>query len=840
MSKINLNTEWNILYEGLEWGPDKSSAILQKKEGWLQHDLPCDVHMPLIENGIIKEPLEEDNCFKCEWTEDKSWWFKKVFEIDSTTLNNDVIELIMESLDAEADIFLNGYHLGHHKSAFYPFVMDVKTQLLVGENVLLVRLTSGIEYYSDFDLAGMKLIYYDDTGVVKGKRGDKRRVFVRKPQYVYGWDWGPRVATCGIMKGAFINAYKKLAISSVYASTISTGTNAKVSFEMEINNLHPFSTIDAILNIEVLFKNEKVFDCEKDVFLKSGKNYIQEEAIIDNAKLWWPNGMGEQPLYTVRISAYVGDVQASYPDFKFGIRTICVNQERLNAEERRFAFVVNGVETFCKGGNWVPADSIYARVTDGKYDALVREAKEANFNMLRVWGGGLYERDIFYQKCDEYGIMIWHDFMFACGVYPDNLIWFKQEVEKEIDYQTTRLRNHASIALWCGNNEIHWLFDENWTDTGSFLVYQGNICYNQIAPSIIQRNCPQIFYWNSSPYGGENPNGTKAGDRHHWHDCTMNPDMEKRITPEEYDKVEAKFVSEYGYIGPCRKSSIVKYHGDAELDRNSRVWQLHNNAFEKDTVAAGIKKHYSESEKLDLDSYLLYAGLCQGLMYQYSLEAIRFKENCGGALFWMYSDCWGEVGWTIIDYYLKRKISYYFVKRAFSPVKLILREIDGVVKVLGMNDTEQEICFEMEYGYTDFKGKDKDCSITSIKMEPHSRKMVFEFIKGDHDYTKGISYIRALSNKCSILPATLKLRDFNELEIAEPNLIISDFEKIGDTARFTISSDSFAHAVHFNLDDSITLSDEYFDLLAGECRIIEIYGIKKTFFADAIKPHSVI
>lgn len=251
-----------------------------------------------------------------------------------------------------------------------------------------------------------------------------------------------------------------------------------------------------------------------------------------------------------------------------------------------------------------------------------------------------------------------------------------------------------------------------------------------------------VLYWNSSPFGGEHPNNNDTGDAHIWMYHMMNPDMEKRITPEEYDKVTSKFVSEYGYIGPCCKSSIIKYHGGESPDRKSEIWKMHINAFEKDTVAAGIARHYTDSGKLDIDSYILYAGLCQGIIYGYSLESIRFKENCGGSLFWMYNDTWGEVGWTIIDYYLKRKPSYYFVKRAFAPIKLIMREEDGIIKVMGINETSRQVSFDAEYGYISFNGQSKDYRNTALILEPFSKYIVFEFEKGEHDFTCGFCYVR--------------------------------------------------------------------------------------------------
>ena len=849
MCKIDLNEGWFLRYEELYLGPESFQIISNRENDWIAVDLPCDVHMPLIENGIIKEPLLADNCFSCEWIEDKSWWFKKVFDADKKLLQEDVVELILESLDVEADIFLNGFYLGHHKSAFYPFVKDIKDFVKLGENELIIRLTSGLEYFSELDIAPFKKY----VGMEKNaKRGDERRIFVRKPQYVYGWDWGPRVASCGIMKNAYIKGYTKLAIRHVHVVTSkitnnNNNNNAKLKFEIEVENLHPYATIDAKLKIEIFFNEEKVIELTMDEYLKSGLNYINSKAEMENARIWWPNGMGDQPLYTVKVSAFSGEIQDEYPDFKIGIRTVQLITDKiadnitdkLNKSERLFAFEINGVRTFCKGANWIPADSIYARVADEKYEILIEEAKDANFNMLRIWGGGIYEKDIFYEKCDENGIMIWHDFMFACAVYPDNKDWFCKEVERELDYQTKRLRNHPSLVLWCGNNEIQWSFDKDWVGENKPPFLGGIICYNEIAPSIIRKNCPDIPYWNSSPYGGEHPNCSEEGDRHHWSDCMMNPEMEKRITPEEYDKITAKFISEYGYIGPPCKSTIIKYCDGNLPDADSNIWKLHCNTFEKETVLAGIAKHYVDTENLTLDDYLLYGGLCQGLMLSYSLEAIRFKKNCWGSLFWMYNDCWGEIGWSIIDYYLKRKISYYFVKRAFMPRKFILRENAGIISVMGINDTSETINVEIEYGYISFNGKQKDINSTVLKLRKYSRDIVLEFKKGDHDYDRGVIFISSKSAKDGMLPSILRTSDFRKFKIETASLKISDVYHESNDVKFTITTDKYAHAVHFNFGEDVRLSDEYFDMLPGEKREVVAYGTGKEIDVDDIIPKCV-
>jgi beta-mannosidase len=826
-----LNSNWSIKYEELECSKSDFKKILEATAGWMRVDVPCDIHEPLINENLITEPLEGMSCFESEWVENKSWWFKKSFRVDAGLLEGDAVELVFESLDIGADIILNEQLIGQHLSAFYPFRKDVKGILKEGDNQLLVRLTTGQDRVKTEDLNNYNISTEEER---RPGRGDARRAFLRKPQYSYGWDWGPKVSTCGIVKGVWLESHQKATIRWVHTYVKALQPTVKLGFSLEVENLHNFSTLDGSVQINMALEGEIAVSSEFDVMLKSGYNYIDAELEVDNAKLWWPNGMGEQPLYTVNISINLDNKVLNYPEFNFGIRTITIDTSKLRDEERLFAVTVNGIRTFCKGGNWIPADSIYARVTDEKYEKLIHEAKEANFNMLRIWGGGLYERDIFYELCDRLGIMLWHDFMFACSEYPDDQESFAKEVELELDYQTKKLRNHSSIALWCGNNEIHWGFDEWWKNSGCF----GSKIYNYIAPAAVRRNCPEIPYWNSSPYGGVHPNGIESGDKHHWFDCMMNPEMNKRITPEEFDKVNAKFVSEYGYVGPAKRSSIEKYLDGAPFDINGDIWQHHNNTFEKDTVLAGIAYHYSDTGSLDIDSYLLYAGLCQGLMYGYSLEALRFKPECSGALFWMYNDCWGETGWTIIDYYIKRKISYYFVKRAFSPIKFILREVNGLVHVVGINDGLLNKQVAVEYGYISFNGEIRDVKKVVLSLIPNSRESILTFKNSGFDDKKGVYFVRPVDNE-NIPLALLRTATFRQLEIPPVKLTVVALEHLGDKVYLTVKSSSFAHAVHFKLPDEINLSDEYFDMLPEESKRITIYDVPDNLDITTIKAYAI-
>lgn len=833
--KHDINNGWTLIETPIDWGPEAAPRVIESSHRRFPVNLPCDVHEPLIAAGVIGDPVVGLNSFDSEWIEDRAWWFTREIELTEAQRNVAALELEFESLDAEADVFFNGVHLGHHRSAHYPFVADVLRFSRTGSNTVLVRLTHGADRYPQAQVSR-----HAESVHKTYRRGDERRVFVRKPQYVYGWDWGPRVATCGIVKSVSLHEISGCFVRDVAVTTqraTADGEEAIVVVTVSVENTHPIRTQDAVVAVRMDHPGAPSAEADREVLLRSGSNEVSFELTLAQAQLWWPSGMGGQARYDVHVEVRTNDEGGTQYvrslETRYGVRTLTLNLDRLPTG-RRFAFEVNGRRVFCRGGNWIPADSVYSRVTDEKYRRLIEEAREANFTMLRIWGGGIYERDVFYELCDEMGILVWQDLMFACATYPDEEEWFREEARREIEYQTRRLRNRACIAVISGNNENQWIYRNHWSAPGPIEYTAGSVVYNRIAPEIVARNCPAIPYWNSSPYGGDDPNGNDVGDRHHWHDCTMNPEMQKRITPEEYDKITSKFISEYGYIGPCSRRTIERYHGGEPIVRGSEVWDWHNNTFEKDTVVAGIAKHYTDPDALDLDGYLYYASLCQALMLGYSLEAIRSKVDCYGALFWMYNDCWGEVGWTIIDYYLDRKPAFYAVKRAFAPRRMILRrEADGIALVVA-NDTPEQLQLECRYGMVplDRVPTDADLTTMSISVAPFSRHKTI--LAPPDDFNDGLESTRSgssagglfavIPNDSEVLPAFLRPGVFRSLALPDPKVTTS-VEAAAGGSWVTVHSDTYAHAVHLDLDVDARPDDDYFDLLPGETRRVWVPGL---------------
>ncbi|MCL2363663.1 MAG: beta-mannosidase [Defluviitaleaceae bacterium] len=802
--KISLNHNWKLYQHD---PAEKPSEFLPAGS------LPLDVRMPFIEAGIIKNPVVADYCYENAWVEDQAWWFVNEFTL--TDIDADGVRIVFESLDYNADVYVNGAHIGSHANVHYPFEAEIIKHVQKGVNTVVVQLTCGHQHIPEEHVEEFKDIVCTEKRDHRGDRGDTRRVFMRKPQYVYGWDWAPRIPSIGIIKNAYVLANRKLSSPSVCLVTKGlTENTAIVSLEVEFESFAPTSTYDADVKVEMKLNGTEVLNLHKEVFVMPGTNTIIFNAEVVNPQLWWPAGAGEQPLYDVTAVVAYKEIKMMGKTIKAGIRTIELNTDKISDKRRLFGLRVNGKDIFLKGANWIPSDSIHARITDEKYEALVSEAAACNFNTLRVWGGGYYENDIFYELCDRYGMLVWQDFMFACALYPDHLPGFMDSVQKEADYQTRRLRRFACLAFWCGNNEIPAIFNREINENMKVGFSGGMNIFNKLLPKTVRANSPEVPYWRSSPFGGsENPNEAEYGNVHHWWACTMNPEMAKRITPEEYDAVVSSMVSEYGYIGPCSERTIKKYYGDNEIKRDDKIWNLHNNTFEKETVAAGVRKHYIEPDELSLAEYLHYARLVQGLMYGYSLEALRYFKYSGGSLFWMYNDAWGEVGWSIVDYYLDRKPSYYYVKRTYAHKKLILRAADGQVNVMAINDTQAPVTMEIEYGYVDFDGK-YDTAEKTVTIAPFSRQIAFSFDMPAYDLTKGVVFARTDGAPLAVL----RTGDYKDYAARTQAVSIENIERCGDDYKITVKSNGYNHAVHFA--PYMHLCDDYFDMLPGEVRTL--------------------
>lgn len=701
---FNLNKNWELKL-GNNYSPSTPNEI--KKIISIKAEIPGTVHTDLISNNLIEEPFYSDNEKRLSWISESDWIYKTTFDLPFDDENSAQIKLVFEGIDTIAKIYLNNVQLGTTSNMFLRYEYYVTKFLKQKNNELKLYFESPVNY-----------------GIKQEKKYGKLpvalnsyRVYVRKAQYSFGWDWGPSFPTMGIWKNVYLKKVSEAEIENFLFNTI------------ELKN--GFAIVEVIFNVKKN-TNEKIlasikinnanFSTNKLIEVTRGKNKVKFK--IENPKLWMPNGYGEQNLYDLEIKLFnenkniLGSLNR-----KVGIRKI---ELQLNEKNKNtFRFIVNGKKIFAKGVNWIPADAFLTRVTEDKYRKLLNFAKDANMNFIRVWGGGIYENDIFYEICDELGLLVWQDFMFACGSYPEHLE-FLQNIEKEIFYNVNRLQYHPSIAIWCGNNENEWIWYQE--QKKSYKKMPGYKIFSKIIPSILKEVDPIRPYWQSSPFGfDEDPNSQNSGNRHQW-------DIWSRwIDYSEVKNDNSLFVTEFGFQGPANKSTLEKVIPAKERKINSKIFEFHNKQIEgTERLIKFLIAHLPLSTIWDEFIYL--TQLNQGLALKTCLEHWRFNQpRTNGSIIWQINDTWPVVSWSLIDSELKPKLSYYFVKRIFADVVAKIDVNEKEIFILGLNQKENN-----------FRG-----TLKLIIVESYSSEILYEKNKSITIKGNSISNLIAVKNNFS-------------------------------------------------------------------------------------------
>lgn len=821
MKQIDLNGLWQLCQSA----PGAGDAQRWYQAGIptglaIQAQVPGDVHLDLIRAGCIKEPLFGKNVFDCQWVEACDWWYMRTFTVEKNFLaQSDQIELYASGLDLTAQIWLNGEFVGSHNNQFIPAAFNVSDIIRPGENMLVIRMDVGLQaapndrrryiHISDLPASGLP------------------RMWMRKAQFSFGWDWAPRLLTCGIWRPIFLRSYKQIAIRSVYIVPHLETKTAIISIQIEIESF-AVEKIAPCLTVEI--RGNEIYSQKTQIELQPGVNLIETEVSVPDPVLWWPRSLGQPYLYDFYLELKGEEILDCY-ETQFGIRKVSLLQEPLSDDEGiSFTININDQPVFCKGANWVPADSIPARVTEEKYKSLIAAAAECNFNMFRVWGGGIYEDPYFYHLCDQAGIMVWQDFMFACSLYPDDDPEFCQAVGHEARTIIKQLRNHPSIVLWCGNNENDWIYLRRVHTGWELPIFYGGKIYHEILPSICKELDPFRPYWPSSPYGGDEANSELIGDRHHWDVPIGIADPVERVNFYRWAEDRGKFISEYGFLSPPVEESLPRFLPANEICRDAPSWNFHNNLFEKDSLRTCLQQYWQESEALSLEEYIMASQIIQAEALKFSLEEFRHRKfRTSGALFWMYSDCWGSISWSIVDYYLNKKPAFYYVRRALVPLLISFHEVESELMLWLTNDSLKDYECLVEYGILNLMTSASHVETIEVVSYANSARSIMHLPKMDipdeqKRYTMPFAKLHIdgrITNSNRHFMTGFK---FNELHIPQSN-IQYHLEEVGDQQfRLKLESNAFAWAVRVKVPPCVYLEDNYFDLLPGQKYEIGLSG----------------
>jgi beta-mannosidase len=659
-------------------------------EGGISAQVPGCVHTDLLANGRIPDPFVRDNEDEVQWVSEQDWLYSREFEVTPELLAHERVMLRCEGLDTLATITINGKRVGAGDNMFRTWEMNVKGALRAGANQIEVRFASPMKHLREHHARRALPDWH-------GPKEPAGRGWLRKEPCNFGWDWGPVLATCGIWRPISLVAY-----------------NTGRLTDLRIRQRHDDGRVE--LAIAVTAERTKEAELSAVVTVSLGAHEVARASTaldgtaarvrlpIPDPKLWWPRGLGEQPLYTVTVELMDGEgAVLDEVERRVGLRTLRLDRHPDEWGES-FQFVVNQVPFFTKGANWIPADAFITRMTRERYEQLLRSAADASMNMLRVWGGGVYEDDLFYDLCDELGLCIWQDFMFACSTYPTFDDAFMRTVRAEAEDNVRRLRHHACIALWCGNNELEQgLVGEDWNDHRMAWEDYGRL-FDKLLPEVVKELDPDRDYWPSSahsPCGDRaDANNPTCGDAHLW------SVWHGRQPFEWYRTCEHRFNSEFGFQSFPEPRTVYAVTDPQDRNVTSYMMEHHQRSGIGNTL---IMQYMLDWFRLptSFDMTLWLSQILQGMAMKYAVEHWRRSMPRGmGTLYWQLNDTWPGASWSSIDYHGRWKALNYMAKRFFAPVLVSAVEdlSRGEVDIHVTSDQLDAHAAELSWALTDMQG----------------------------------------------------------------------------------------------------------------------------------------
>ena len=783
---------------------------------WLKASVPGTIHTDLMANGIIEDPYYRLNERKIQWVDKKDWIYQTTFNLNNQEFNRQNHELNFKGLDTYANVYLNDSIILKSNNMHRTYIVNVKEYLLKGANVLRIVLESpikkGLELYDTLDyVLPVSANDQAETGEVPG--GKRINVHTRKAAYHYGWDWGPRLVTSGIWRPITMRSWDDFRICDFIINTSLNGDVATIMAQIEIES--SFDNINTLLELKL---DDTIISSSK-LRIQKGKQQYSIPIKIDKPELWWPNGLGKQHLYNIKADLKRKEIVSTVSK-NFGIRNIALISDSA-LRQPNFYFEVNGTPTFAKGVNYIPQDVFLPRVSNSDYQRILQAAKDANMNMIRVWGGGVYEDDRFYELCDSLGLMVWQDFMFACAMYPGD-DGFLENVKKEAIDNVKRLSQHPSIALWCGNNEVlaawkRWGWEQTANKEQSPKVAQQiwhsyDTLFHKILPSIVRQYHKEVNYWASSPSASEGlPEEYSHGDTHYWGVWWGKEPFQN------FNTKISSFMSEYGFQSFPEYASFKKYAENQDKSIYSEVMKAHQrSSIGNSTIEEYLKRNYRIP--IDFEAQLYMSQLLQAEGIQMGIEAHRRnKERCMGSLYWQLNDCWPGASWSSIDYYGKWKALHYKVKESFAPVIVSYEFVDDNLQISVVSDLTTSFQGALNITLSEFKGIEEILNWTQkVNLAPNESKVVLTIPKDGLPKAKNqlYTYLKlALRDENGIRASkNIYFKPFKELVLPRPNLSFETEYDKSNVLYLTVKSDYFAKGVHVTCDGNQNFSDNFFDM----------------------------
>jgi beta-mannosidase len=759
---------------------------------WINAQVPGSVQQTLLEANFIDDPFYGLNEEDVQWIGESDWLYRTSFQITQDMFGQPLLDLCFDGLDTFATVSLNGQKVLESNNMFVPHRVNIKSFANLGDNELVIHFESALRRGKELET---------QYGQRPNWNGDSSRLFVRKAQYHYGWDWGPVVLCLGPWRDVYVESY------CTRITDVLTTTKLSPDFSQ--------AELEVVVTLEGTQSEVRLELYSPEADLLEAKSITDSNATftIDDPQLWYPHGYGKQPLYKLVVKT-----ASETKKYTIGFRDIQIVQESVRDESgSSFFFKVNGIEMFVGGANWIPDDILLNRISEARYRERIMQARNANMTMLRVWGGGIYEPDIFYDLCDELGILVWQDFMFACGIYPAHPE-FLESVKQETEANVKRLHHHACLALWCGNNEDYQIAESvgQYGEKGDRSKFEALEIYEKLLPDVCKRLDPTRFYWPGSPYGGKNSFDPTVGDRHTW-EIWHGP-----MAPyQQYAKYEGRFVSEFGMQSYPSLSCLESVLPESERFPQSRTVVHHNRA---STPGLGPDGHRRMAvyladnlrDPVTLEGYVYSTQFIQGEAMKYAYSSFRRrwgtpeKRAVSGALVWQLNDCWPVSSWAIVDSFGIPKPAYYTIKRELEPITVGLWRTEQGCEIWATHSKEDSRTGVLELHAYNFEGREIASEKRQVTVNPNSTTELGTWsIKGAM-----VISVRLLEKTSVTARATLWSEPFKYYDIPNPELEVEQLNK----TQIKLSVRKPAKGVWLNAP----CNDNFLDVVPGNDVIVDV------------------
>ena len=808
--------------------PDVDQATLQRVADWIPAEVPGSVQTDLLRAKIIPEPFYRDNEKRLQWIGIEDWQYQTTFDVPASTLSRKHIELVFQGLDTYATVYLNGQGVLHADNMFRIWRADAKPYLKQGSNTLQVVFRSPInEVLKQIDQLPYRLpsISVHDADVEKGIGTDP---YTRKAPYQYGWDWGPRFVTMGVWKPVSLESWDDAVIRDLHiAQQEVTSDVANINANLEIES---DATSPAKISIIYASPTKASGKVERTLTLHAGLNRITVPIEIQKPERWFPAGYGPQALYEFSATLEVKRGSADQAKVRTGLRSLQLRRDP-DHWGRSMEFVVNGIPIFGKGADVIPFDSFPARVTAATYRQILQSARDANMNMIREWGGGIYEMDDFYNICDELGLIIWQDFMFGGDMYPGDAE-FLDNVRQEAVDQAKRLRNHPSIVIWCGNNEVEtgWV---HWGDRQQFKAAVGQkvadkvwqdymVLFNRVLPDVVVQYGQPVPYWPSSPSANfeDEPDGQRIGDMHYWQ-------VWHALAPiENYKQQLPRFMTEYGFQSFPEMSTIKAFSIPADWDISSTVMLSHQkNKGGNGRIYDYLLRYFGQPK--DFESFLYASQVIQAEAIKMGAEHLRrSRPRTMGSLYWQLNDCWPVASWSSIDYYGRWKALQYYARRFYNDLLVSPNEENSALQIYVVSDRQQVQPAQLRVRLLDLTGKALEEKSLDIQVKPLSSDVYLSLpmtqLLAERQHNRVFIDAQLLVDGKPVSRNLYFFDKMKDVQLPKPQIKTS-IEASGSSYKVRLQSAQIARDVYLSFGEvDAKYSDNYVDLLPGEFVQIEV------------------